>query len=955
VDLQRVIRGGDEINPLKTPFSTDGLSKPIGSGAMKRFPRIGLIFRVLIFCAVGLYSLSQSTPAFAASLLVNSSGDGLNNDGVCTLREAITNANDNATTWIDCAGVGFGADTIRFAAGITTITLTSNLPNIYDSLGLTIDGTVADGLVQINGAGVYRPFSVNLGASLALSGLEIINGQASGANGGAILNNGVLTVTESVFSSNRTDQSGGAIFNAGGGTIMVSSSTFSNNQAALSGGAIYSADSATVSSSTFDFNHADAKGGAIYNAWTLSLVNSTLWENSAGMGGIAAGGGIYNAGILTLRNSTLSSNWHDNLYNAVGATLDFANTILAESNGDCANYGTITVNTRNLIQWEEFLANSCVGGDTIHDEDPKLKEFLEDNGGPTETLALRPGSPAIDSGDGGLCELTDQRGVGRPQYSGCDIGAYERDDYPPTNIDLSNDTLSENQPIGTLVGLLSSTDPDSGDTHSYNLQTGVVGCSSSGNSSFQIPTGTSQLQSAVIFDYETPPTSFSICIRSTDQGGLSFDKQFTISINDLDDLAPDVTSILRQDPPASPTHAISITFRVTFAEGVQFVDTPDFILSLGGTATGAINSIVVQSASVYDVVITLVSGNGSIDLGFAPGNNIADLASNPLGPAPSITTQENYIIDNTFPTLVYGAHTNPVEGSILANGPTQIVLEFNKNVLADGSANAANNPANYVLVEEGMNAFTTLSCDSVDPVGDQRITVDAVIYDNNGGAGPFLATLFIHGESPLPGGNYRLFICGTTSIYDPSGLLLNNGTDSPLNFRVSGPALIPATGFAPGRLTILPAQKIAYANSDLWLEIPKLGVVMDIVGVPQSHGTWDVTWLGRDAGWLEGSAFPTWQGNTVITGHVWDALNRPGPFVNLHTLLHNDQVILHGWGDEYVYAVRSVGQVHPDETNAIMHHEEHSWVTLVTCHGYDEMTGGYRYRVIVRAILVDVR
>jgi hypothetical protein len=97
---------------------------------------------------------------------------------------------------------------------------------------------------------------------------------------------------------------------------------------------------------------------------------------------------------------------------------------------------------------------------------------------------------------------------------------------------------------------------------------------------------------------------------------------------------------------------------------------------------------------------------------------------------------------------------------------------------------------------------------------------------------------------------------------------------------------LPPTGFSPQQVTFLssqPAQKAYASLGDLWLEIPRLGVQMSIVGVPQTNGTWDVSWLGNQAGWLNGSAFPTWAGNSVLTGHVWNANNTAGPFRYINT------------------------------------------------------------------------
>jgi LPXTG-site transpeptidase (sortase) family protein len=169
---------------------------------------------------------------------------------------------------------------------------------------------------------------------------------------------------------------------------------------------------------------------------------------------------------------------------------------------------------------------------------------------------------------------------------------------------------------------------------------------------------------------------------------------------------------------------------------------------------------------------------------------------------------------------------------------------------------------------------------------------------------------------------------------------------------------LPGTGFAPQRVTVLsaqPAEKAYTTMGDLWLEIPKLGVKMNIVGVPQSNGKWDVSWLGNQAGWLNGSAFPTWAGNSVLTGHVWNADNTAGPFRYINTLWWGDKVVVHAWGAQYVYQVRSVMQVGPGNTNAMMKHEELPWVTLLTCRGFDQASNSYKYRVLVRAVLIEVK
>lgn len=97
----------------------------------------------------------------------------------------------------------------------------------------------------------------------------------------------------------------------------------------------------------------------------------------------------------------------------------------------------------------------------------------------------------------------------------------------PTNIALSNTSIPENQPINTVVGMLSTTDPDAGNTFTYTL---VAGTGSADNGSFNI--SGAQLRTSAVFDYEVK-NSYNIRIRVTDQGGLTFEKAFVISVTQV--------------------------------------------------------------------------------------------------------------------------------------------------------------------------------------------------------------------------------------------------------------------------------------------------------------------------------------------------------------------------------------------------------------------------------------
>jgi hypothetical protein len=99
----------------------------------------------------------------------------------------------------------------------------------------------------------------------------------------------------------------------------------------------------------------------------------------------------------------------------------------------------------------------------------------------------------------------------------------------PTNLALSNNTVAENQIIGTVIGNLSSTDPDTGNTFTYSL---VSGTGATDNSLFTI--SGNQLRTNAVFDFETK-NSYSIRVQTRDQGGLTYQKQLTINISNLTD------------------------------------------------------------------------------------------------------------------------------------------------------------------------------------------------------------------------------------------------------------------------------------------------------------------------------------------------------------------------------------------------------------------------------------
>jgi cysteine-rich repeat protein len=347
-------------------------------------------------------------------------------DAACRLAEAVvgTGTPQSCTeAALDAALAGGRAVTFNCGAEPVTITITSTKTIAADT---TIDG---GGSITISGGDAVGVFAVNAGITFDARNLTVADGAAS--QGGGIANYGTATLANCTLSGNSANEGGGGIYNLGNATLT--NCTLSGNSAGYyGGGAIFNAVTGP-------------DGGPPSNSGTATLTNCTLSGNSAGQGG-----GIANLGNATLTNCTLSGNsatyrgggiyhacycWPVGLGMSACAcgSVTLTNTIIAGSaGGSCSQQegmpgggsegvGSIVDGGHNL----QFPGTSC--GDTIPSLDPLLDPAgLADNGGPTQTIALLPGSPAIDAGDNASCPATDQRGVPRPFGAACDIGAYER-------------------------------------------------------------------------------------------------------------------------------------------------------------------------------------------------------------------------------------------------------------------------------------------------------------------------------------------------------------------------------------------------------------------------------------------------------------------------------------------------------------------------------------------------
>jgi hypothetical protein len=290
---------------------------------------------------------------------------------------------------------------------------------IWNSGTLTLTNSMVSQNEAQGGGGIWNSGTLTLTNSTVSGNTAGLRGTLS--YGGGILNEGTLTLTNTTVSENTSGGGGGIqIFS---GTVTLTNSKVSGNTA-IGGGGIGNGGTLTLTNSTVSGNTAESGGGMVIGG-TATLTNSTVSGNTAES---EDGGGIVNFGTLTLTNSTVSGNTQPtgggSIYNRFGGTLTLTNTLV---DGDCATHeqAVVTSNGYNI----ESPGNSCGfdtnKGDQVYVTAERLNlGELADNGGPTWTHALLPGSVAIDVIPADMCEVDeDQRGF--PRDSMCDVGAFE--------------------------------------------------------------------------------------------------------------------------------------------------------------------------------------------------------------------------------------------------------------------------------------------------------------------------------------------------------------------------------------------------------------------------------------------------------------------------------------------------------------------------------------------------
>jgi CSLREA domain-containing protein len=423
---------------------------------------------------------SSGSAVAAGPIVVNTTSNENNNDGDCSLREAISSANTDSR--YDACKPGSGADTILLPKGRfkldTRLTISHPLTIVGSGrFGTVIDAEQSDrvlsmghtnltlerlritgGKASSDGGGILE-----VGGSLSLVDASVTDSHTTGNGGGiAATNGGDVHVVRSVIAGNGAGQGGGGVSAEGGSGntagVSVVDSTVSGNtsdtaQGSIAGGGgihLFHASALSAVRSTFNGNHANV-GGGIANESRVKILNSTIADNVAS-GSNSRGGGVFSTGSVTVTNTTFDGNragTGGNLFVDSGSA-SFRNSLVgpAADGGNCGG--------EDPGDGGGNLEQGPNGGSCGFDLVTLGLGPLADNGGPTRTEALDRGSPAVNSARAPACPRSDQRGVPR-QGSSCDSGAYELADCFGVPVDMvgtdGRDMIRGSSGVDSILGL----------------------------------------------------------------------------------------------------------------------------------------------------------------------------------------------------------------------------------------------------------------------------------------------------------------------------------------------------------------------------------------------------------------------------------------------------------------------------------------------------------------------
>ncbi|MBO2681370.1 tandem-95 repeat protein [Shewanella algae] len=326
----------------------------------------------------------------------------------------------------------------------------------------------------------------------------------------------------------------------------------------------------------------------------------------------------------------------------------------------------------------------------------------------------------------------------------------------PTDISLSNNSVSQSGGSNAVVGTLTTTDADVGDSFSYAL---IAGSGDTNNGSFNLSGDSLRANNASTL----VGGSYSIRVQTTDSGNATFEKAFSITV--VDDLAPEVTGMTIDGSPADT--ATSISYTVSFNELANNISTDDFNLTNAGSAAGNIASVSASSGTSVTVTINNISGNGSLRLDLKAATNISDAQAN-SGPVAYTSGDVHTVAVPTVPGAPIIGTASALDGQAVVNfsapasdGGSAITSYQVTSSPGGITASGANSPigvagltngTSYTFTVQAINAVGTSSpsapSNSVVPKANQTIS-----FNNPGaqdfGTTPTLAATASSGLTPV--------------------------------------------------------------------------------------------------------------------------------------------------------------------------------------------------------------